>query len=175
MGLLMDTIAIASVSPTSGAGWVHLVNKVALPLLGLPVPSGTAFWLVVSSKGLCLSHIGSLSHGRMSEGTGWYRVFGGKKLSCLHDAVKALTRPSRTLQLSAKTVTGWYQTCFGPGPKKAFVGWALTVSLSVIWPVLCLQAGGQVTQIATRAYKGRLLSVSGTGSGELYWLSFGTY
>lgn len=99
---------------------------------------------------------------------------GGKNLSCIHDAVKSLTRPARTPQLSAKTVIGWYQTCFGPEPKKTFVGWALTILLSVICPFLCLQAGGQVTLIAIGAYKGRLLSVSGTGPGELHWFSLAT-
>lgn len=178
--------------------WVHLVSEVSalllLPLLSWSSSASPAPWIPTLTSIPVLRFLAwpcdwewavkacgrachTLGHHHMGK---WVRelaatgCLGGKNLSCIHDAVKSLTRPARTPQLSAKTVIGWYQTCFGPEPKKTFVGWALTVLLSVICPFLCLQAGGQVTLIAIGAYKGRLLSVSGTGPGKLHWFSLAT-
>lgn len=83
----MEPVAITSLLSHMRCGRNGLVSKVlALPLWWLPLPSEIcpvppaplkgvsllrvlALWLVGSSKGLCLSHTGSLSHGKNSEGT----------------------------------------------------------------------------------------------------------
>lgn len=83
--------------------------------------------------------------------------------------VKALIRPSRTLQLSVET-EGWViPDLLRAWSREGICRLDTYHLLSVIWPVLGLQTGGvHVTQAALRAPKGMFLSGSGSGSGELH-------